>query len=527
MRVKARFRGAEPGVKLGFVWGLIILTGSLAGLDLAEASPEAQTAVAATVAADWSSAAHSVVSVGPVGGPRSAQNDLVPSATSDISVVSEGEHFYRLARFGADSVTKFHVDSPSSPLWQFSVRGDETSANPHDLVFLSDQKAYLLRYGSTRAWIVNPSAASEAGFKIGELDLSLYADSDGLPEMEGGVIVNDKLFIIMQRFDRDNNWVPSNTAYAAVFDTTTDAEIDTGQGSADGLKGIPLPIKNPVSIQHLSLNNLIYIAGPGQYPSTWSDPTGYEYTGGILSLDPETYQTTFILDDGDANDHPYGAFAGLAVASPTKGYFVGYAGWGDNTLYTFDPGRGVVTGAVAGLENKNITGMESGIYFDRNGMLWVCDQTEAQVVIVKTADDTVDETVGTDLNPAKVVFCGGSAADDAAAFVSRFFEECWQRGPAATEINEWIVNLLAKSRTGADLAQAFILSQQFEERGVSDEEFVVILHRTLLVREPSEDELRRWINVLASGVSREAILNQFTRADEFAHVCARYGVTPY
>ena len=32
-------------------------------------------------------------------------------------------------------------------------------------------------------WIVNPSATTSGEFKIGELDLSPYADSDGIPEM--------------------------------------------------------------------------------------------------------------------------------------------------------------------------------------------------------------------------------------------------------------------------------------------------------------------------------------------------------
>ena len=56
---------------------------------------ETQTAVIATTAQDWSSGAHSIISVDPIGGPRSAQNSLAPSG-SDLTVVSYDKYFYRI-----------------------------------------------------------------------------------------------------------------------------------------------------------------------------------------------------------------------------------------------------------------------------------------------------------------------------------------------------------------------------------------------------------------------------------------------
>jgi len=271
----------------------------------------------------------------------------------------------------------------------------EPSSNPHGLVFLNSEKAYLFRYGTTKAWIIDPSTTTEAGFKIGELDLSSYADGDGIPEMESGVIVDDKLFIILQRLDQNNFWVPLK-AYVAVFDTTTDTEIDTG--SPDPVLGIPLEVKNPLSIQYLEANDTIYVQGAGNMFTS-------EYTGGIESIDPDTYDTDLILDDGA----PYGNISGMSIVSATKGYFVGYAGWGDTTLYTFDPSTGTVGSAVNGLEHKNIAGMESGIYPDKNNMLWVCNQTDARVDILDITTDTIDESVSTVLNPLRVVFCSGPA----------------------------------------------------------------------------------------------------------------------
>ena len=362
-----------------------------------------QTGVVATVAPDWSSSAVSVITVNPKTGPRVVLNNQLPSATSDIVVDAFGQYYYRIGRFQADNVTKVAVNAPNTPIWQYSTNDstESSNSNPYDLVFVSSQKAYLLRYGSTKAWIVNPSTTTEAGFKIGELDLSAYADADGIPEMAKGVIANNKLFIILQRLD--SSYCPSNTAYVAVFDVATNTEIDTGLGEGN-MKGIPLPIKNPLSIQYLPQNNTVYVQGIGSYPGSSCDPI-YLYTGGIMSINPQTYATAVVLDDGDATTHPYGAISGMLIASPTKGYFVGYAGWGDNTLYEFDPTTGTVAGSLEGFQNISISGMESGTYLDKNGMMWVCNQTDATIDIMDTESNTLIESLDTNLNPQNVAFC--------------------------------------------------------------------------------------------------------------------------
>ena len=390
----------------------LLITGALTAAPAFSAVT--QTAVVATAASDYSVGAISVISVDR---PRTAQNGLLPTA-SDISVASYGAYFYLIGRYQSNNVAKININAPETVIWQYSTEGDDENSNPYDMVFVSAEKAYLFRYGTTKAWIVNPSTTSEAGFKIGELDLSAYADSDGIPEMVSGVIVDGKLFIILQRLDRNNSWAPTNTAYVAVFDTATDTEIDTGITNPDGVSGISLDIKNLSAIQYLEENNTIYVQGAGRYGSSWSG-TDPEYTGGIVSIDPDTYDTTMVLDDGDDTSHPYGNIAGMVIVSETKGYFVGYEDWGDSTLYSFDPSTGTVGNAVSGLEGKGIAGMESGIYPDNNEMTWVCNQTDARIDILNTTDDTIDESVSTNLNPLKVVFCsegspdaGGGSDDD-------------------------------------------------------------------------------------------------------------------
>jgi len=338
-------------------------------------------AIIATVASDFSSGATSVASVDK---PRTIVNDISPTI-SDITVTTDGNNIYRLERFMADNVTKFSVQKPGEVIWQYSTldAGEDGSSNPHDFVVASDSKAYILRYGKAKAWVVNPSATTADGFKTGEIDLSAY-DPDGVPQMDKGIIVNGKLFIAMQALDP--SWAPGQ-AYVAVIDIATDTEIDTEKSTINN--GIPLPITSPEKLHYSADTGLIYIQGAGRlgFPAWDIDA---EYDGGIISLDPESYEIEMIVDDGDSQSAPYGNIADMAIVSATKGYFVGYDGWQDNTLYSFNPTTGDVNPtAVANIFAKDIADIE----VDRLGMLWVASRGDFGVIIVEPATDLSEEQI--------------------------------------------------------------------------------------------------------------------------------------
>jgi len=357
-----------------------------------------QYAVVSCSAPDFGSGVHAILDVEK---PRAIKDNLL-STISDIKMAAHGAFFYRIARFNGDSVTKFAASAPATPIWQYSTMDDQDSvatSNPQSMIFASSTKAYIPRFGSDKMWVVNPETTTEAGFKTDSVDLSAYADADGLPEMTQGVVVNGKLFLILQRLDQDNGWTPQ-TAYLAVIDTATNAEIDTKTDSGN-LKGIPLPVKNPWNIVYK--NGKVYVNGVGSYPS-W-DGTPADYSGGIVSVDPSNYEVKMIVDDGDDTTHPYGNISGVTVVSATKGYFISYAGWGDNALYSFNP----TTGAVA--ENPiaafsggtNITALN----VDGAGMLWVASNTSAGggvMTIINPADDSVDQVQKLNLNPQGIAF---------------------------------------------------------------------------------------------------------------------------
>lgn len=373
--------------------GLLTLTFVLTacGGDSSDSAPANVSAregvvVLATAASDYSSGAVELISVA----DKTSSGSYHPTI-SDIGVSTNGTDYYLYERFQADRVNKVDLNNPAVLEWTYSAvnASDTDSSNPYTLVFAKPDKAYLIRYGSATAWIVDPTATAENAFKIGELDLSAYtpADGQGVPNMSAGAIVGDKLFIAMQRID--SAWQPSNTAYLAVFDTSTDTEIDTGQGSG-GLKGIPLIGKNPMSLTYQSELGLL-VQHQGAYTP--------DYTGGIDVVDVDSYAAEQRLDDTAAT----GLIGGIAIADPTTGYYLAYSGWQNITLRAFNPSTGEVTDeAIAGLSAMDLRSLGIG----PQGNLWVADATSSKpgLRVIDLSTQAQTSFVSTNLLPIDLAF---------------------------------------------------------------------------------------------------------------------------
>ena len=275
----------------------------------------------------------------------------------------------------------------------------DDSSNPYEMHFISDTKAYILRYGSSTIWIVDPSVAAsdEANFKIGEINLGAY-DSDGIPEMAAGLVLNGKLYVVMQAMDA--NYVPRD-AYMAVIDTATDTEINVDAGPKNGFA---LNVINPVDID--VQGNFIYVTGLGRYGSGTREP---EYTGGIEKISTIDFSSTLLVDDGDDTTHPYGQFSSLTIVSDTQAYFTGYEAWQSVSLYEFDLSTGIVnTSPVNGYDSANLTTME----ISPEGNLWlgVGSYSNPLINIIDPADNSLVDSISLDKNPTQILFNSTSAA---------------------------------------------------------------------------------------------------------------------
>jgi hypothetical protein len=324
---------------------------------------------------------------------------------SDYTLATNGKDIYHIGRSNIDTLDKYVAEDYYNAAWSFTTQdpSDSTSRNPYNLVFASDTKAYLIRYNSPKVWIVNPNAADFASFKIGEIDLSDYipGNNSTTPSPATAVISQGKLFIAMQRLS--DSWAP-NAAYVAVFDTTTDNEIETNSDLGDGLKGIVLQGLNP-------LENSLVTGPDGKVYVTSHGP----YTAPVLSnsrieeIDPDTYALRHILTAANMSNNVSQYINASVIVSAEKGYF--YAGEvlfnpyrEISTLYEFNPTTGaIIASEVAGTGNEQI----SYLGLDKNGFLWlsiITPGTPGVDIIDSKTNARVGDRLLTELNPNVIRF---------------------------------------------------------------------------------------------------------------------------
>ena len=147
---------------------------------------------------------------------------------------------YVVNRLGQDNILVLDEADLRTPVAQFSVGN---GANPHDIEIVAPDKAYVTLYDRAVLLIVDPRDGAE----LGQIDLSAFADADGLPEVSQIVRIGERLYLSCQRLDRDGEWGPVDVSYLIVVDLATDTLVDADP-DAEGVQGIALSAANPRSM---------------------------------------------------------------------------------------------------------------------------------------------------------------------------------------------------------------------------------------------------------------------------------------
>jgi hypothetical protein len=311
---------------------------------------EADLVVAAT------SPDYSTSDVAIVGNSDTKKNAVVEqrvntTSPSDIRVATFGNSIYRIGRYGFDNITKVDWSNENETLsvdWQYSIIGDDFSANPYDMLVVSDSSAYITRYGATDLWHVNPSAANDSDFKLAEIDLSDFANAaSGNPFMADLELIDGKLFVLLVGLD--DSYGASDNSSVVVIDVTDNSIVDTDP-TLYGVQAIDLGVRNASNFE--KLEETLYISAVGD-AYNYADTT-HKFSGGIVTLNSDTYATNLLLDDGDNTSAPYGNITNV-VASPNGDvYFSGSTTYGDDRLYVLEIGNTVATEISLGEGQYNI-----------------------------------------------------------------------------------------------------------------------------------------------------------------------------
>lgn len=156
---------------------------------------------------------------------------------SDAVVRFHSGRIYVINRLGQDNIIVLDATDPRTPLTQFSV-GNGT--NPQDIEVVAADKAYVTLYERSEVLVVDPRDGTE----LDRIDLSLFADADGLPEIAEIARVGQRLYVSCQRLDRNGTWGPADDSFLAVIDIDSNALIDADP-ELEGIQGIVLSSPNP------------------------------------------------------------------------------------------------------------------------------------------------------------------------------------------------------------------------------------------------------------------------------------------
>ncbi len=112
------------------------------------------------------------------------------------------------------------------------------------------------------------------------------------------------------------------------------------------------------------------------------------------------------------------------------------------------------------------------------------------------------------------------------SFVTRMYQQCLSRNPDEAGLAGWVEQLMTGQMNGAQIAEAFVFSNEMLDKNLSDAEFLKVLYRSMMGREADEAGLKGWVSQLQGGyLSRSEVTEAFVESTEFTGICTEYGIT--
>ncbi len=116
--------------------------------------------------------------------------------------------------------------------------------------------------------------------------------------------------------------------------------------------------------------------------------------------------------------------------------------------------------------------------------------------------------------------------DNIGDFVKRCYNIILGRGVDETGLQGWGLALSTGQSTAAQIINSLTESDEFKLKGLSNEQIVEIMYRTMLDREADAAGKQAWVDVLNQGYPVSAVVNGFSRSIEFRGICKKYGIKP-
>jgi hypothetical protein len=284
---------------------------------------------------------------------------------------------YVVERLGADAVAVVDTTADWLIANEYSVGA---GTNPHDIAVTAPDRAYVSLFGADHLLVLHPTE----GTVLDEVDLSTWADGDGLPEASGLVHVDGTVYAALQRLE---NLQPVNQAYLLEIDGATGAILD----------GHPLAKTPSGRLRWNPVLERIVLVESGSF----SDPTD----GGIELFDPATGQTSgLIVTEAQLG----GDIVDAVLASESVGFAVvgtNSDGAGRTRVVMFDPGSGEVTRVLEDADAWNHMYLE---LTPDHSQLWLAERKPSdpgiRIFDAQGGDELTAAPLSTGLPPFAICF---------------------------------------------------------------------------------------------------------------------------
>lgn len=111
-------------------------------------------------------------------------------------------------------------------------------------------------------------------------------------------------------------------------------------------------------------------------------------------------------------------------------------------------------------------------------------------------------------------------------FLANIYRSVLGREPEQGGFEYWMGRLDRGSATGADVIRNFVVSPEFLNMDVSNEDFLDVVYQTFFNRAADQGGKTYWVNRLNNGLNRMAVINNFINSQEFSDKCAAAGIQP-
>lgn len=315
---------------------------------------------------------------------RAVTRNVSAGVCSDVRLRWFGGFLYVINR----SCNNILVLDPSNGFGLVRQFSTGPGSNPSDIVLVSATKAYVPCYDLGTMLIVNPAS----GASLGQISFAPYADADGIPEMDHAIRLGDRVFVTLQRLDRNNNYQPTGLSLAAVIDATTDAIVDVDPGTS-GIQCIRLTGQNPfTSIAYDAATQRLLVACVGSFGAL---------DGGVEWIDPVTlrsdgYAITESALGGNLSDFTWNGAAHSYAVISDPAFNTGLVSWSSTS--------GTRLATIYGTNGFQLADAD----LDDRGELYLCRNLPLTYprlyVFSAPGGDALVDSLGTGLPPNQITF---------------------------------------------------------------------------------------------------------------------------